>query len=140
MKRGKKERDRAKREKERARLQNEGRHAWGPKERRKACRSVPSQRHHSGDATRNRESDRQRERNEREARERERERKRERKRERAREKERGGSWFVGRGIDFHTVRMGSSKNHWSARLCRDRLGLRKGAGVDLSIFPGNLKG
>ena len=34
---------------------NEGRHTWGPKERRKACRSVPSQWHHSGDATRNRE-------------------------------------------------------------------------------------
>ena len=43
---------------------------------------------------------------------------------------------MGRGIDFHTVRMGSSTNHWSARLCRDRLGLRKGAGVDLSISRG----
>ena len=51
----------------------------GTKERRKAHRSVPPQRHHSGDATRNIERATERERETRE---------RERKRER--EKERGG--------------------------------------------------
>jgi len=59
----------------------------GTKRERKACRSVPSQRHHSGDATRNRESDRERERNE----------KRERERENNRRKREEGCWFVGRG-------------------------------------------
>ena len=57
----------------------------GTKERRKAHRSVPSQRHHSGDATRNIER----------ATERERETREKRERERKKEKERGGGWFVG---------------------------------------------
>ena len=52
----------------------------GTKERRKAHRSVPSQRHHSGDATRNIERATERERETREKREREKERKRERER------------------------------------------------------------
>ena len=53
----------------------------GTKERRKAHRSVPSQRHHSGDATRNieRATERERERDEREEREREKKRERERR-------------------------------------------------------------
>ena len=52
----------------------------GTKERRKAHRSVPPQRHHSGDATRNIERATERERETREKREREKERKRERER------------------------------------------------------------
>jgi len=72
----------------------------GTKERRKAHRSVPSQRHHSGDATRNIER----------ATERERETREKREREKKREKERGGVLVCG-GVDFHTVRMSSSKNH-----------------------------
>ena len=78
----------------------------GTKERRKAHRSVPSQRHHSGDATRNIERATERERETREKREREKE----------REKERGGVLVCG-GVDFHTVRMSSSKNHWSVSPC-----------------------
>ena len=130
----KKERDRAKREKVRARLQNEGRHTWGPKERRKAYRSVPSQRHHSGDATRNRESDRERER-ERETRENEREREREREKERKSSRERERRVLVcGSGVLISircawavvktTGRRGCAGTDW---------GSERG-GVDLSIF------
>ena len=54
----------------------------GTKERRKAHRSVPSQRHHSGDATRNIERATERERETREKREREKETQRKRERER----------------------------------------------------------
>ena len=40
---------------------------------------------------------------------------------------RGAHEWVG-GVGFHTVRMSSSKTHWSVRLCRDRLALRNGGG------------
>ena len=64
--------------------------------------------------------------------EREREKTEEKEREKQRNSEGRGCWFpcgahewVG-GVGFHTVRMISSKNHRSVRLCWDRLGLRDG--------------
>ena len=64
--------------------------------------------------------------------EREREKTEEKEREKQRNSEGRGCWFpcgahewVG-GVGFHTVRMISSKNHRSVRLCWDKLGLRDG--------------
>ena len=58
MKKRERERLRKERESESASTaeQHEGRHTQGPKERKEACRGVPSLCHHC-DATRNRESD-----------------------------------------------------------------------------------
>ena len=86
MKKRERERLRKERESESASTaeQHEGRHAQGPKERKEACRGVPSLCHHC-DATRNRESDMEK---------REKRQGNERVRERNRERER-------RGVGFH---------------------------------------